>query len=275
MLKFDATEASPPRDAATVVILRDAGHLEVFMVKRHPKSRFMPNAYVFPGGKVDLDDAEHVALREELDFDPVERLAEPALSTDAAVAIYFAAARETLEESGVVLGAVRDDADLDAARRSLEGGASLPTVGATIGLRFNLSALTPLARWVTPAAEPRRYDARFFITRVPVGTIAKHDERETTADAWLRPVEALELFARKEIMLAPPTLRTLELLQAFTTADEAIRDARCRRPPLVDPVFFPNEGAPYLALPGDPDHPRSERALAGTTRFCWRDDRFV
>ena len=61
--------ATPPRAAATVVLLRDAaGGMEVFMVKRHGLSDVLGGAYVFPGGKVDQADA---------DPDVLERLSAP------------------------------------------------------------------------------------------------------------------------------------------------------------------------------------------------------
>ena len=58
---------TPPRDAATVIILRDSpGGLEVFLVKRHGLSDVLGGAYVFPGGKRDDSDAQ---LDESLHLD--------------------------------------------------------------------------------------------------------------------------------------------------------------------------------------------------------------
>ena len=56
---------TPPRLAATVILLRDAeAGPEVLLVQRNPASRFMGGAWVFPGGAVSRDDNhEDSALR--------------------------------------------------------------------------------------------------------------------------------------------------------------------------------------------------------------------
>lgn len=71
-------EAIPARQAATVILLRGAeATLEVLLVKRTEKARFMGGVWVFPGGAVDEGDGES--------------------------AHRAAAARELSEEAGVVL----------------------------------------------------------------------------------------------------------------------------------------------------------------------------
>lgn len=53
-------EATPPRQAATVILLRGEDRtLEVLLVKRTEKARFMGGVWVFPGGAVDEDDGRH------------------------------------------------------------------------------------------------------------------------------------------------------------------------------------------------------------------------
>src|SRR3954454_5115038 len=66
-------EPTIPRQAATVIVLRGGSErLEVLMVRRTPKARFMGGAWVFPGGAVDAhegegDQAHRVAAVRELD----------------------------------------------------------------------------------------------------------------------------------------------------------------------------------------------------------------
>ena len=88
---------TPPRDAASVVMLRDAPDgLQVLLLRRHADSAVLGGAYVFPGGKVDAADASADTLA-RLDRAPAElhaRLGEPALSANQAAALYVAAARE-------------------------------------------------------------------------------------------------------------------------------------------------------------------------------------
>jgi 8-oxo-dGTP pyrophosphatase MutT (NUDIX family) len=55
----ESGEPTPPRQAATVVVLRGGDErLEVLMVQRTPKARFMGGAWVFPGGAVDAHEGE-------------------------------------------------------------------------------------------------------------------------------------------------------------------------------------------------------------------------
>jgi 8-oxo-dGTP pyrophosphatase MutT (NUDIX family) len=83
---------APARDAATVLLLRDgAAGLEVFMVKRNTMVDFMAGAHVFPGGKVDAEDA---ALAPRL---------RGGIAAGVSAAHYAAAIRETREEAGVLL----------------------------------------------------------------------------------------------------------------------------------------------------------------------------
>ncbi len=133
----------------------------------------------------------------------------------------------------------------------------------------------PWARWITPEAEARRFDARFYLLELPPGQVGRHDEHETTHSFWARPAAILERAVRGEIFLAPPTTRTLELLAAVASV-QAARDlaaAQSLRP--ICPRFVPDERAPFLALPGDPTHEEREKRVAGTTRFVLRDGRFV
>ncbi|MEO7639775.1 MAG: NUDIX hydrolase, partial [Ramlibacter sp.] len=97
-----------PRPAATVVMLRDGvAGLEVFLIRRHGLSDVLGGAYVFPGGKVDAQDAR-LDTAAHLD-QPASalhvRLGEPALDVLQAAGLYVAALREAFEESGVLYGA--------------------------------------------------------------------------------------------------------------------------------------------------------------------------
>src|SRR3954465_2020668 len=55
----ESGEPTVPRQAATVVVLRGgATSLEVLLVQRTHKARFMAGAWVFPGGAVDAHEGE-------------------------------------------------------------------------------------------------------------------------------------------------------------------------------------------------------------------------
>src|SRR5436190_1678026 len=108
-----------PRDAATLILVRMKGRMpEVLMGCRAAKSAFMPNRYVFPGGRVDKADA-HIPIATPLDRHVKARLLKAA-SPLRAQALGVAAVRETFEETGLILG------------RPLKGGEArelpLPTI---------------------------------------------------------------------------------------------------------------------------------------------------
>lgn len=276
MLDFDpARDAPVPRPAATVIVLRPSPEgPEVFCVLRHQKSSFLGGAVVFPGGKVDGEDAGD--RWEGLVAEPHPRAALFAAGDASARALAIAAARETLEEAALVpLEEALPDAGVLAMRRELESGRALPEVLRSRGARLALGALVPWARWVTPEAEARRFDARFFLLVCPEHQRGAHDDRETTMSFWARPADVLRRFEYGEIFLAPPTTRTLELLAGCPSVEAALSLAAEQSLLPVCPRFVPDERAPYLALPGDPSHEVRERRVAGKTRFVLRDGRFV
>ena len=279
MLKIEpGREPAEPRDAATVILVRDraGGGFEVFMVRRHTKSGFMGGAYVFPGGKLDDEDSDARLLARTAGRDGAEAaaaLSEPG-DPARAMGLFVAAVRETFEEAGVLLANGAESIDAAAARAELEGGVGFVDLVEKLEVELRLDALVPWARWVTPAVEPRRFDARFFIAVAPAEQEADHDRRETTEAAWLGPREALERELAGEIQLPPPTMRTLEELAELASTAEAMEYARRRPPPLVDPVFVDEDGTWVLALPGDPRHPTGERSVPGPTRFVLQDGRW-
>ncbi|MCB9601403.1 MAG: NUDIX hydrolase [Sandaracinus sp.] len=267
------TEPAVPRDAATVLLLREPSTgPEVFLVKRHGGSGFMAGAHVFPGGIVDPEDAA-ASFREDLG-DP-KTLVDALGETDvvSSIALYVAAIRETFEEAGVLL-AEHDPAKREAMRARHAESDDFEGLVRDEGLRLRFDALVPQARWVTPTVEQRRYDARFFLAAVPADQEARHDAKETTESRWMRPADAIDAEGRGEIRLPPPTIRTLEHLATFDRVDAILADARSRRPPYVAPVFHDRGGTWILALPGDPLHPESTPAFAGTTRYVLEGGRW-
>lgn len=153
----DTGEDRPIRDAATLVLVRDAGsdRPQVLMGQRGAGAAFMPSKYVFPGGAVDADD-RHVALAPALPPREVARLAMRPVTGSAPPPEAMAAAviRELWEEAGLMLGAPG----------AWEG--PLPadwSAFAEAGLRPNAGGLRFIFRAVTPPGRTRRFDARFFL----------------------------------------------------------------------------------------------------------------
>jgi 8-oxo-dGTP pyrophosphatase MutT (NUDIX family) len=273
-------EPAVPRDAATVIVIRDGdAGIETFCVLRHPRSSFLGGAVVFPGGKVDVTDAADGWLA--LAADPHPRSIAFISPSAGARALAVAACRETLEEAGIIAldGTVTDldtlRAELVAPPDGVGGGpGALAGALARRGVRLALGALVPFARWVTPTAEARRFDARFYLLVLPPGQVGRHDDHETTMSFWGRPKDVLDRFMRGEIFLAPPTTRTLELLAEAGDVAGALALAGAQSLAPICPAFVA-EDPPYLALPGDPSHEVLERRIAGPTRFVLQEGRFV
>jgi 8-oxo-dGTP pyrophosphatase MutT (NUDIX family) len=115
--------------------------------------------------------------------------------------------------------------------------------------------LVLFCRWITPEVISTRFDAWFFLTLAPPHARPRPDGVETVEAAWFAPSGALAAAEAGEMVLAFPTLRQLEWLLPFETADEALAAHRDRR---VEPILPKVIGSPddhRVVLPGDPDYP--------------------
>ena len=142
-----------PRDAATVVLLRDAAQgMEVYLVKRSRMVDFMAGAHVFPGGRLDKNDssASACSLLSAAVAELHARLGEEITPSHAA-GLYIAAIRETFEEAGLVFGRFAAGWNPGDARAAVSEGAHFCTLMESI----DAAALVPWARWVTPIISPR------------------------------------------------------------------------------------------------------------------------
>jgi 8-oxo-dGTP pyrophosphatase MutT (NUDIX family) len=271
---------SPIRAAASVVMLRDGpGGLEVFLQKRHGLSDVLGGAYVFPGGKVDLADADPDTLA-RLDV-PARALHaalhEPHLEECAAAALYVAALREAFEESGVLYAPQVGARGAAAAASLLRKGHSFDEMLERLELRLAASALQPWSRWITPSVGGvmrKRFDTRFFLAVVPQGQVASHDNHEATESVWLTPRTALQQYWDGLIELAPPQIMSLSHLAGHACAESALAQARQRPPPVILPEPVEHEGMRVICYPGDERHSVRERALPGPTRLHYRNSRF-
>jgi 8-oxo-dGTP pyrophosphatase MutT (NUDIX family) len=245
---------TPPRHAATVMLLRDgADGPEVFMVRRHGLSDVLGGAYVFPGGKVDADDAQPALLAraDRPAADLHAALGEPALDPETAASMFVAALRETFEEAGLLLAGGAAAVDPARAAALAREGLAFGELLARLDASLAVGRLVPFTRWITPvipSVQSKRFDTRFFAVRVAGDTVARHDDRETTESEWLAPRAALERYWAREIALAPP--------------------------PTIQPEPIKVDGLRVVAYPGDPAHPVAARAMPGPTRLVFRDDRF-
>ena len=284
MLDLDPMrEGAPPRDAATLVVVRDAhggasgggGGIEVFCVERQ-KAGFLGGAIVFPGGKLDPGDVDEGWEPSVTAPHATSTLWASGEATTRGLAI--AACREALEEAAIlpVTGEPLPHAELlDWRARTARGETTLRALLASSRRTLDLGSLVPFARWITPVAEARRYDTRFFVFVAGEALTGAHDDHETTASFWARPAEVLRRFLAAELQLAPPTHRTLEILAGARDARDAvaIADASCLDP--VCPRLVARDGVVALLLPGDPEHEVCESRSPGQSRYVLRGDRFL
>lgn len=185
----------PARPAATVVALRDGDtDLEVLMIERGAATAF-GGMWAFPGGVV--EDADIPAGTEP---DPLP-------------AARIAAARETEEETGLVVDPTR---------------------------------LVWWSHWLPPgrgALSPKRFSTWFFVVALERAGEGDVDRSITPTDPvaaaevasvrWIPPAVALALQERGEILLAPPTYVTLSQLVRYGEAESALAAA--------DPRYFATE----------------------------------
>jgi 8-oxo-dGTP pyrophosphatase MutT (NUDIX family) len=283
MLEFTTPPgaASVPADAATTIVVRratDGVGIEVFCVERNRQSRFMGGAIVFPGGKLDATDSEDawaaVITAPRL---PASRLTPFARDEAHFRALAIAAARETLEEACIlpVIGGELLGHELPLLREALARNVDefrQRLLQRT--LRIDLAALTPFSRWVTPEAEGRRFDARFFVAIAPEGQTGAHDDNETTASFWAHPDAILARFDRNEIQLMPPTHRTLMQLAECSTEAQVLALASANSLEPICPRLVAQGDTKALVLPGDPAHEIQLARVPFSSRYVLRDTRW-
>ena len=122
------------------------------------------------------------------------------------------------------------------------------------GLDVDPAALVPFAHWITPSAEGKRFDARFFVAAAPAGQTARHDAVETVDHLWATPAEVLARYERGELKLPPPTIRNLEDLAPHVTVEAALAWARARPFTAILPKLVPLGETLAIVLPWDPEY---------------------
>lgn len=182
------------RPASTVILVRDAPDgIEVFMLRRSAQSRFLPDAYVFPGGTVDAADRAAGAVVEPARLKKFFRMERPP-GDELQRGLVAAALRELFEECGVRLAGAQE--------------------------------LELFSHWITPESISPRYDVFFFVARMPERQTAIADAVETHDGIWIAPSLALERHAAGNFYLIYPTKMHLERLREFAAAGDVLDFAR-------------------------------------------------
>ena len=241
-----------PRPAATIALLRRGRPgLEVLLLRRRRVMGFVPGAYVFPGGRVDADDAAPSLLERLVGLDRESAAARLGLgegdreADPPAVAYYVAAIREAFEETGILLGrapsgepapSIAEDPELLPLRqRLLENDGLFPEVLDRLGCVMDGGGVEYIAHWITPRAEPRRYDTRFFAAAVPDDAGAAPHRGEMTHAVWITPERALERHLEGTLPMVFPTIKTIEALRDFREPADALAHHRTRTITSIEP----------------------------------------
>jgi 8-oxo-dGTP pyrophosphatase MutT (NUDIX family) len=195
-----------PRRAATVIPARASpSGIEVLVLQRGERSRFLPGYVVFPGGAVDPEDA----VRAERWFGT------PAEATRAA------AIRELAEEAGLV-ATFRGLAVAQPASPLALVDAAPPRTG----------DLPEISRWVAPEEVPVRFDATYYALASSRGLEPRPDGREIAAAWWADPAEVLRGWTRGRVRLYWPTMKTMEGLARCGSVGELLRLRLSQREPV-------------------------------------------
>ncbi|MGE0231723.1 MAG: hypothetical protein AB7O39_02735 [Flavobacteriaceae bacterium] len=199
--------AARPRDAASLVILdQRRGKPHILMGRRNAALKFLPGAYVFPGGRVDRRD-HHAPFDGDLHEATAARLLldmKRGPSLRRARGLALAAVRETYEEAGMLIGRA------GSVSRTPEG---MWKGFYSHGVVPDLSQLTYFARAITPPHRPRRFDTRFFA--VSARHVAHSIDFDHRPDRELDTMEWVPIDAIGDLKTAPITQFVLSDLKAL------------------------------------------------------------
>jgi 8-oxo-dGTP pyrophosphatase MutT (NUDIX family) len=249
-------EPVPPIPAATLIVFRPAEAVppDILVVERAAGMAFAGGAIVFPGGRVDPADEVFAAA-----------LGRPA---DAA---RITAIRETIEESGVLVGLEAaetvDPALGHILQDALVGGADFAELLAEHGLALDLDALTPFARWMPAFKQPRRFDTLFFVAAALPGSWPPRPQPgECQSAEWASAAVLLERIEAGSAHAIFPTKRNLERLARFASIDQARADAALYALDTIIPWVEERDGEAHVCLPADRGYPFTSEPLATAFR---------
>ena len=237
--KVDAASV-PVRDAATILLLRDArSGVEVFSIRRASSMVFAGGMIAFPGGGVDSSDSDPLPAAGP---DGTEWSTRLGVEPDRAQSIVSAAVRECFEETGLLLTSPAHSMSYDGGparspwtpwrARVDSHEISMAEMLRANALVADTGRLVELSRWITPVGPPRRYDTFFFGIELPTGDPHEPDGEcgEFDDSGWTRPKDMLDAVTRSEVHLLPPTLAHFEELATANSVKEYLARAGTMAP---------------------------------------------
>jgi 8-oxo-dGTP pyrophosphatase MutT (NUDIX family) len=250
-----------PQPASTVMLIRDGERgIDVYLLRRHAQMAFAAGMYAFPGGRVDpRDDDADIGWAGPSPASWADRMS---CGESEARALVCAAVRETFEESGVLLaGLGADDVVADTRGDDWESDRaalvdrSLPFTAfiARRGLVLRTDLLGYWAHWITPEFEPRRYDTRFFVARMPLGQLTRDVSGEADRAHWMATADAVAGIADGSMEMLPPTSVTIKQLASQERVADVLNAARDRAVNTVRPGVALLDGQPVFTDIDDMD----------------------
>ena len=133
--------------------------------------------------------------------------------------------------------------------------AAIRELGEEAGIELNdPDTLIPFSRWITPAAVKIRFDTWFYLTPLPDGATPEIDGNEIVDARWYEPRQALEAAGRGELLLVFPTIKHLEQISPFESAQALMEYARGREIMPVQPRVVMQGETARILLPGEPGY---------------------
>ena len=139
------------------------------------------------------------------------------------------------------------DGDGEAAHRA----AAVRELAEEAGIRVDAEDLVAYSRWITPRVVPVRFDTRFYLALAPAHSPPQPDGSETVDAGWFAPQTALDLHYADRLPLVFPTIKHLESLVGFASAEEALENARRREVKPVEPEVVGEGDERRIVLPDE------------------------
>jgi 8-oxo-dGTP pyrophosphatase MutT (NUDIX family) len=249
-------ELPPPIPAATLVLMREReqGPPELLMMERSAHMAFAAGALVFPGGRIEPQDAQAAAA---LAGGSEEEAAK------------IGAIRETLEETGIATGLLPPPGRQEAEdlRGRLLAGEPFEQLLRGASFRLDLESLVPFARWCPNFRETRRFDAIFFIAQAGADvTEATAQAGEATRVLWASAADILAELDAGRAHAIFPTRRNLERLARFNSFAEACADAQRHPVRTITPWVERRGGGDFVCIPEDAGYPVTSEPIETARR---------
>lgn len=259
--------------AATIILVRDGTNgLEVLMLERNVKSKSFGGAFVFPGGKVDIQNDLNDFRANYTECDD-KNISQKLNVPEYGLSYLIGAIRECFEEVGILIANDINNNDLsfndsNVISRYEKHRESLNCNKKTIfdickeeKIKLATSQLKYFSHWVTPVEAPQRFDTRFFVCKAPSEQEALIDGHEAVSHCWISPSLALKDFKAGKFPIFFPTIKNLEKLVKYNTSDDLLTAAsKLQNIPRILPMRkkLPNGGFKIL-MPDDAEYNSAEQ----------------